>query len=210
MNRLVVEFVEASLAHLRRVDSMRLPIPDMPVEMRDDTVRPMNDWIGWKSIPSTVTTRDLNELERELGLRFPPLYRDLLMYRHFYDLAAPFDFFRHPVHSWKSVLRDQYASWMPERIIGAGLVPFGDERLAGAGPVCFDTRQRAADGDCPIVCWDHDRVGTTEEVWPLFSSFAACLSCATFPPEAIAAPSSISKTTTPPSFPGSSSGCANS
>ena len=46
-----------------------------------------------------------------------------------------------------------------------------------AGPVCFDTRHRAADGDCPVVFWDHEWVATDKEVQPMFSSCRKMFEC---------------------------------
>lgn len=48
-----------------------------------------------------------------------------------------------------------------------------------AGPVCFDTRRRAADGDCPVVFWDHEWIGTAKEVQPMFSSSRKMFECLT-------------------------------
>ena len=55
--------------------------------MRDDSISPSGDWVGWREIVSTVTDADLNTLERETGLNFPPMYRDFLRYRHFVELS---------------------------------------------------------------------------------------------------------------------------
>jgi hypothetical protein len=60
------------------------------------------------------------------------------------------------------------------------LVPFADERFADAGPVCFDTRSPVADADYPVVLWDHEFVGTAEEIRPLFSSTTAMFRCLVF------------------------------
>jgi hypothetical protein len=57
------------------------------------------------------------------------------------------------------------------------LLPFGSEALMDAGPVCFDTRHRTASGDCPVVYWDYDWVGTDKEVGILFSSTAKMFAC---------------------------------
>jgi hypothetical protein len=49
-----------------------------------------------------------------------------------------------------------------------------------AGPVCFDTRHQFADGDCPIVFWDHEWVDTEKEIQPMFSNSAAMFRCLLF------------------------------
>ena len=73
-NPLVPKYVDAAVAQLRRLDLMRRP-GHLPDQMRDPSIPPSDDWIGWKTIPSTVADSDLDGLERETGLAFPPLYR---------------------------------------------------------------------------------------------------------------------------------------
>ena len=174
----VTNYVDAALAQLRRLDMMRWP-GKLPDQMRDSSISPSNDWVGWRAIPSTVTDADLAALEHETGLAFPPFYRDFLQYRHFVTLmAVGLRFKRHLCHDWRETLRAAYfRSWPRERIVDAGLLPFGSETLMDAGPVCFDTRQRIADGDCPIVFWDHEWVGTDKEVQPMFSSSRRMFEC---------------------------------
>jgi hypothetical protein len=83
---LVRNYVGAAIAQLRRLDLMRLP-GKLPAQMRDPSIPPSDDWAGWKPIPSTVSDTDLDALERETGLAFPPLYRDFLQYQHFVALT---------------------------------------------------------------------------------------------------------------------------
>jgi len=175
---LVTKYVDSALAQLRRQDLMRRP-GKVPDAMRDDSIRPSNDWVGWKAIPSTVTDAELNDLERETGLPYPPLYRDFLRYRHFVDLTeVGVRFEPHLTGDWAKALRKSYFhSWPRERILDAGLLPFGSEALMDAGPVCFDTKRHNAAGDFPVVFWDHEWVGTEKEVQPLFSSCAKMFEC---------------------------------
>lgn len=125
---IITTYVDAALAQLRRLDLMRWP-GKLPDAMRDDSISPSDDWIGWKAIPSTVTDADLNALERETGLPFPPLYREFLRYRHFVDLTeVGVRFERHLSNDWAKVLRKAYFhSWPRERILDVGLLPFGSE-----------------------------------------------------------------------------------
>jgi hypothetical protein len=175
---LVTNFVDAAIAQLRRLDLMRWPGP-VPEPMRDASIPPCDDWIGWRPTPSTVTAPDLDGLESETGLAFPPLYRDFLQYRHFVELIeAGVRFERHLCHDWRDTLRKKYfRSWPRERILDVGLLPFGDESFMDAGPACFDTRHPIADGDCPVVFWDHEWVGTDKEIQPLFSSCRKMFQC---------------------------------
>ena len=82
----VTSFVDAAIAQLRRLDLMRWP-GKLPEPMRDASIPSSKDWVGWKPISSTVTDADLDALERETGLAFPPLYRDFLQDRHFVSLT---------------------------------------------------------------------------------------------------------------------------
>jgi hypothetical protein len=155
----------------------------MAEAMRDPSVPPSNDWVGWKAIPSTVTDSQLDALETSLRVKYPPLYREFLKYKHFYELGGLLRFIEHPIDHWEKELRESYRAWDPLRIVGIGLIPFGDETFMDAGPACFDTRHRGADGDCPVVFWDHEWVGSAKEIQPLFSSAAAMFQCLAFAEE---------------------------
>ena len=80
-NPIVTTFVDAAIAQMRRLDQMRCPCKLLG-PMLDASIPPSRDWVGWQPIPSTVTEADLDSLERETGLAFPPLYRDFLQYQH--------------------------------------------------------------------------------------------------------------------------------
>ena len=168
-------YVENAAAWLRRRNLLRLPLRDMPEEMRDHAVPQQDDWIAWKIVPSTVSDADLDELETGVGLAFPPLYRRFLQSYHFYELVG-LGFCRHPAHTWRDELTTLYGGYSGEPL-SKGLLPFGEEPMMDAGPACFDTRARAEDGDCPVVFWDHEWVGTEQEIRPMFSGSAAMFRC---------------------------------
>lgn len=177
---IVPQYVDAAIAQLRRHDLMRLPLPRMPAAMRDHSVELRDDWIGWKPVPSTVTDADLDELESEIGLRYPPLYREFLMAQHFLMLTeAGVRFIPHPIDGWKDELREAYRACR-DRIVEQKLIPLGYETFMDAGPVCLDARSQQSDGECPIVFWDHAWVGTDKEVRPMFSSTESMFRCLLF------------------------------
>src|SRR5262245_3860649 len=136
-NALVTGFVDAAIAQLRRLDLMRWP-GKLPEAMRDESIPPSSDWVGWQPIPSTVTDADLDLLERETKLAFPPLYRDFLQYQHFVGLTETgVRLERHTSHDWRETLRKAYFhSWPREHILDVGLLPFGQEAHMDAGSVC--------------------------------------------------------------------------
>jgi len=156
LNRLVTAYVDAAVAQVERFG-----IADSP------------------AIPSTVANSDLDALEKETGLAYPPTYRDLLKYKHFERLTWwGMGFERHLRDNWRDSLRKLYFDGYPrKRILDVGLLPFGDEAFMDAGPVCFDTRHRIADGDCPVVFWDHEWVGKAKEIQLMFSSGRKMFEC---------------------------------
>lgn len=177
----VPAFVDAALARLRHLDLKRSP-GKIPEAMRDFDVASQDDWVAWKEIPSTVSNADLDALEGETGTAFPPLYREFLQYKHFVHLDVPgLRFTDHCCNRWKEYLQTTcFRGWPRDRILDIGLLPFGDEAFMDAGPVCFDTRKREADGDCPVVFWDHEWVNTDREICPMFSSSRKMFECLRF------------------------------
>src|SRR5262245_37068190 len=128
LSPVVTAYVDSAVAQLRRQGLMLWP-GILPAEMRDDSIPPSNDWKGWKPTASTVTDAELDQLEQETRLTYPPLYRDFLKYLHFVGLTETgVRFERHLCNDWLSVLRKLYfQSWPRERIVDIGLLPFGDE-----------------------------------------------------------------------------------
>ena len=105
---------------------MRWP-GNVPDAMRDASIQPSRDWIGWRPIPSTVTDQDLNGLESETGLKYPPLYREFLEHKHFVgltDFGVRFE--RHIIGVWQDTLRKAYFhSWPRELIVDRGVAHVG-------------------------------------------------------------------------------------
>src|ERR1017187_2462819 len=180
-NQLVKGYVDAALTQLKRRGQMRWP-GKLPDSMRDTSIPASKDWIGWKPVTSTATDAELDALEKETKLPFPPAYRDFLRYLHFVGLTETgIRFETHLCSEWREKLRRAYfQSWPRERILDIGLLPFGDESQMDAGPVCFDTRSRLQDGDCPVVFWDHEWSDTEKELRRMFSSRAKMFECLTF------------------------------
>lgn len=177
-SHIYADYVDAAIEQLRRTNLMRHP-GRIPLDMVDHSIPPTDDWIGWKPVPSQVTDADLNELEVQAGTAFPPLYRSFLRYKHFIDLTEfGVRFERHTSSDWKRVLTAAiFDQWEPERTIGRGLLPFGSETFMDAGQVCFDTRARLPDGDCPVVFLDHEWVDTYREIQLMFSSSRKMFEC---------------------------------
>jgi hypothetical protein len=116
---------------------------------------------------------------RAWGAAFPPLYRALLKYLHFYELGGSVRWQEHVVSRWQNDLIDCYG-WIPGEILGTGMIPFASKALMDAGAVCFDTRVRLPDRDCAVVFWDHEWFGRSKEIHQMFSSFKNMLRCLEF------------------------------
>ena len=168
---IATRYVDAAIENLRRHDFLRCPDPSMPAGMRDPDNPPMDDWLAWKPIQSTVTDDDINDLHAHFGGELPTSYIAFLKHVHFYDLTERgVRFERHIVGEWKKRLIDRYDTYQQHFPDGSHLIPSGDESFMDAGPVCFDFQDRHADGDCSVVFWDHEWVNTDKEIRPLFSS----------------------------------------
>lgn len=150
--------------------------------MMERTLLNKSGLYNWKAIPSRVKISDIKKLEKKIEHLFPPLYKDFLMHQHYIRLAEEgVRFPEHTPYNWyKTLLNLYFNSWIPERIIGVGLIPFGAESFWDAGPVCFDTRKQMGDGDCPVVFWDHECIGSEKEIHTIFSSSQKMFQCLQF------------------------------
>ncbi len=176
---IVEGFLNAYFEHARRTNQLRRP-GKIPIEMLDESIPESEGWFGWKPIPSQVTDSELNLLETVIGLKYPPPYRQLLKAVHYMEIDfGPVRFEPHPVGTWQDRLKKLYKAYCPKRILGTGLIPFGSEGMWDAGLICFDSKHTDGDGDCPVVCWNHEFVGKEKEVFPLFSSSLRMFKCLT-------------------------------
>ena len=152
---------------------------------------PVDDegWVRWKVLPADVSAADLAALEAQFAVRFPPIWAAYLRARcHCFDQvkserhggqlvglpAAPAG---RALEAQTSLLK---VNTPLER---AGFVPiavWGD----GWGPACFDATRRGADGDCPVVWFDHEllvglsragRLGDRAAVEPLAQPLYGCV-----------------------------------
>ena len=131
-------------------------------------------WATWKPVSSRISEPQLEALEAQIHMAFPPLFKALLLDRCLlmtdFVVRLPRTPSDAPLRELRRSLRlvedDSYFSTH-------GYLPFGDDSN-DAGPVCFDTTRRLPDGDCPIVVVDHERIGepgyagTVE--WPSFAA----------------------------------------
>ncbi|MEM6274932.1 MAG: SMI1/KNR4 family protein [Myxococcota bacterium] len=115
-------------------------------------------WGEWKMLPSPVTPADVEALEADIGFTLPQFYRAFLQCRvlldlDFGDYTLPWLPPKDTLADCRDLLSDDFAS---------GFRQFGTARGAG-DPLCFDLQRQGADGDYPIVVFNHDVV--PHDVW---------------------------------------------
>lgn len=132
----------------------------VPPEMFDSDVD-AEGWVKWKMLPSTLTENDVVEIEKMLPEQFPPLFRAFLTTRFTMDIETPEA--RLPALPSDNPLGNlllQLRGW--SALLPSGYVAFAEDGN-DTGPLCFDFNNRLADGDCPIVVFDHEHLANLGE-----------------------------------------------
>jgi len=159
-------------------------------------VRPVEDskgWVEWKLIPCDrgVMERVLLDIEARAGVSLPGSFKE--WYSTYYTLAMDCSVVRLPENA-----SNRPGVGLLEFLMGSGefssrprelgLIPFGDEGMMDAGPICFDARGGGEADGWPIRYWDHEWVGKKKEIGPaIFSSFGKLVEGVTACMEAFAA-----------------------
>lgn len=115
------------------------------------------DWIqGW-----------FEAFEREMHLKFPPSFESLYSRYAFpafqcgpvflhantgYDLESEISI------NWEFKERIFKDKGLVEALLPGGYLQFGNPHETDYDPICFDTKNRRDDGDCPIVGIDHEEI----------------------------------------------------
>ncbi len=135
----------------------------IPLEMVIGEIE--DDYASWQMLPSTITAEQVAELEKQVGLDLPPLFKAYLQAKfHLFDQihngkylvlfpSIPSDYRLGNVSS-------QLLCW--PQLLKIGYIPFA-EYEDGYGPICFDTYNRGSDGDCPLVWIDHEELHALSE-----------------------------------------------
>jgi hypothetical protein len=100
------------------------------------------------------TGAQIEAAERALGITLPPSFRYFLAHAG----ALRLDFWETlwvggPALGWRDLVRVNQRE--RQRGLPARLVAF--HQNGGGDYACFDTRRARADGECPVVSWDHAR-----------------------------------------------------
>lgn len=161
--------------------------PELPEELLVDAPDAFG-WVGWEPRLNQGLEPNYAEIERVTGVALPPSYRRWHARYLTLDLdLGPFRLFGATPPDPLAQLREALDGEDQEaRLRQLRLLPFGSEEVHEAGPLCFDGRAFAPDGEMPIVYWDRDRfreddpeAAPDEELGPVvFSSFPRLLACA--------------------------------
>jgi hypothetical protein len=130
----------------------------IPEDMKDNTLPSGFEGIQrWKVIPSTVTDKQIQEYEKQLGLRLPDSYKFFVKYKNFIEMSLgeyPVVFFKNLSTDWMETLLEQ-SQYYREHLEGRGLIPFAD--YSDVGVICFDSNASTGDDlEYPVVWLDHD------------------------------------------------------
>lgn len=139
-----------------------------------------NDWATIRWEPVRISHRVEQEerkksLRYELQIRLPPLYEQLVASWCWLNASME------QVELFPNLSGKYVASLVSDikkdpvidgHLVANGIIPFGTSTEHFYDPICFDTTRRAADGDSPVVRYEHeamlsfDRKGESCELWP--------------------------------------------
>jgi hypothetical protein len=103
----------------------------------------------------------LEVLSAALPGRLPPLYERLVLSYRWPSAELPsLSLLANPqgptLDGLLAQIRQESGLW--EGLAPLGYIPFGRGPGGHYDPVCFDTRRRLRDGDCPVVQIDHEEI----------------------------------------------------
>ncbi|MFO0916873.1 MAG: hypothetical protein U0872_00980 [Planctomycetaceae bacterium] len=143
-----------------------------------------SDWTieHWKPVRVVTDPKALKSLYEKIPARFPQLYERLIL--TFRWLEVDLDGFgvlkANPVGvDFSSLVSNITADPILTQVLfPLGLIPFGKQPGGGYDQMCFDTKRRRPDGDCPVVLIEHESVLCNQEIGgqhEMFHSFRAMM-----------------------------------
>ena len=137
-------------------------VGEIPAEMSDGFDDSKWARQKWKPVPMASDPGSLREVYEQLPARLPPLYEQLLLnYRWMrVELGDWMSLLANPPGEDFSKLIEEMTrdSVLTSVLFPNGLLPFGRASGGNYDPICFDTRRRLRDGDCPVVRLDHEEI----------------------------------------------------
>ncbi len=139
------------------ISGMNLPYQMIPPQMKDHTRKSKQDGIScWKTIPSTFTDQEIEELETAYRNPLPTSFKQFLQFKHYINFknvgAYSLDFFdaepRKRFDEWIPSLKSEFEPFINHKYLVIGT--FQDL----TGVVCFDGNARVKDHEFPLVLID--------------------------------------------------------
>lgn len=126
----------------------------------------------WKPVRSTITAKDIKDLETYYSIKLPDSYKWYLSYMHFYQVYWNIEIklYPSPIHSWASILKKKNEE-KREFIIDRGLFSIGE--YSDHGDICFSLQDEdCLNNDYRIVYVDYE-TGEKETLAPNFQALLA-------------------------------------
>lgn len=178
------ELIARFVATFCKLDNSQLFTQENPPPDELNAGTDPNDWncVLWRPAKVQVESEKLNAFYYRIPAKLPPLYERLITsWRWLEVFLYRIRLFANPPGKGLAVLADNILrdpAFVLHLVIN-GFVPFafdsGDNSdLHDYNPVCFDTNHRNADGDCPIITFEHeamlsfDRIGDSWIRWGSF------------------------------------------
>lgn len=154
--------------------------PNIPSDMIAGPGRYNDDWIEWKLLPRAAgIDPTFANFEREVGVTFPNSFK--LWHSRYFTLDGDVGFVRLPEipsnDPFGPLRFEMFEIYTPQELRDRGFVAFGGDGWWDAGSLCFNTSADVSDGEWPIYLWDHDSVGTEQELELMFTNFQKLLEC---------------------------------
>ncbi len=112
----IKDFFEQYYLKLSQEADVMLKRPNVDKEMWYDENQ-QEEWKKWKLVPSTITEKELNKLEKEIGTKFPVVFRIFLStYFHYFEDGIGVNSFSKPFKAVKN-------AWNP-MLVKVGYLPF--------------------------------------------------------------------------------------
>lgn len=135
--------------------SMEWEVEKLP-EFMIDYSRPTNykSTATWKIVPSEIDDELINEVQKKLGMSFPPSYVFFIKYIHFPRLCFynQIEFFDNLPQNWAQRFGN-FVNDYPD-LLGNKVIPFA--YFVDTGIVGFDTNAKDDFGEYPVIYCDHE------------------------------------------------------
>lgn len=126
----------------------------------------------WKPIASTISVKDLKEIEAYFSIKFPDTYKWYLSYMHFYQIFWNIEIklYPSPINKWASILKSKNEE-KREYTLDKGLFSIGE--YSDHGAICFNLLDEDCENnDYEIVYFDYE-TGEKESLAPNFQALLA-------------------------------------